>query len=851
MFGSLTRARLLFLICILAFLTCSTIASAQSVPVSGATVSNQWLVELTGPPVSDGGTLANVQQAQAAFRTAAAAAGIPYTERKAYNNLFDGFAITATRSAAAAMGTLKGVKAVYPDSVIALDPRSGTAEPDLFWAIQMTGADLVQNDLGITGNGVKVAVIDTGIDYNHPDLGGCFGPGCRVAKGYDLVGDAYNADTNPVPVPDPDPMDCAGHGTHVSGIIGASGDPLTGGVRGVAPGVTFYAYRVFGCVGTTSDSVMIDAMERALNDGAQVVNMSIGAAFGWPQWPTAMASDRLVKRGVVVVTSFGNSGANGLYSGGAPGLGSLVIGVASFDNTHVWEQYFTATPDDAKFGFLPASGAPAPFTAGTYTVAAVGTPTTTNAGCSALPAGSLTGKIALIRRGTCTFNTKAFNAQNAGAAGVILFNNTSGFLNPTVAGPPAITIPVVAITAADGLTLYNRIAGGLNITFTANFDYFFNPFTGGLISSFSSYGLSPDLTFKPDIGAPGGNIRSTYPLALGGYAVLSGTSMASPHVAGAVALLLESNPKLQSRKVRDILENTAVPKNWWGNPALGFLDNAFRQGAGLLNIYDAITATTRITPGKLALGESQSGPVTATLTVDNNDVNDVTYNLSFVPGLISANTFSPAFYLSDENVSFSANTITVPAGGEVAVNATITAPTGPDHGLYGGWIVFTPAGSDGATLRVPYGGFIGDYQSINPLTSGGYGFPWLARIVGSSYVQQSDGAVFTMTGGDNVYVLLHVDQQFQQLQMQVLDPITGRNYQYIDNEKYLPRSSTATSFFAFAWNGITFTPSGKKPFVVPNGSYVISVRALKALGNPLNPADWQTWTSPVFTIARP
>lgn len=851
MFRPLTGVRLSFLISLFLCLICSTMAFAQSVPVSAATTSNRWLVELTGAPTADGGNAATLKKDQGAVRSAAAAAGVTYVERKAYNTLFNGFAITATRSAAAAMATLPGVKAIYPDSVVALDPRAGTSEPDLFWAIQMTGADLVQNDLGFTGHGVKVAVIDTGIDYNHPDLGGCFGPSCRVAKGYDLVGDAYDADTNPVPVPDPDPMDCAGHGTHVSGIIGASGNPAAGGVKGVAPGVTFYAYRVFGCVGTTSDSVMIDAMERALNDGAQVVNMSIGAAFGWPQWPTAMASDRLVKKGVVVVASFGNSGTSGLYAGGAPGLGSQVIGVASFDNTHVWEQYFTASPDNAQFGFLPAAAAPAPFTSGTYPVAAVGTPTSTSAGCSALAAGSLTGQIALIRRGTCSFNVKAFNAQNAGAAGVILFNNASGFLNPTVAGPPNITIPVVAITSADGATLFGRIAGGLNITFTPDFAYFNNPFTGGLISSFSSYGLSPDLTFKPDIGAPGGNIRSTYPLALGGYAVLSGTSMASPHVAGAVALLLEANPKLQSRKVRDVLENTAVPKNWWGNPGLGFLDNACRQGAGMLNIYDAITATTRITPGKLAFGESQGGPVTASLTVDNNSANNVTYNLSFVPGLITANTFTPAFYTSNETVSFSSNTITVPAGGEVVVNATITAPTGPDHGLYGGWIVFTPAGSDGITLRVPYAGFVGDYQSIQPLTPTANGFPWLAAIVGPNYVKQLDGAVFTMAGGDIAHVLLHIDQQFQQLQMEVRDSITGRNFHYIDNEKYLPRNSTATGFFDFAWAGITFTPSGKQAFVVPNGSYIINVRALKALGNPDNPSDWQTWTSPVFSIARP
>jgi minor extracellular serine protease Vpr len=335
--------------------------------------------------------------------------------------------------------------------------------------------------------------------------------------------------------------------------------------------------------------------------------------------------------------------------------------------------------------------------------------------------------------------------------------------------------------------------------------------------------------------------------------------MSSPHVAGAVALLLQANPKLQSRKVRDILLNTAVPKLWSLGPQYGILDSTFRQGAGLLDIYDAIVATTRVTPGKLALGESQGGPVTATLTVSNNSADDVTYNLSFEAGIAVAGTFVQSFWGSNESVAFSSNSITVPAGGEVSVNATITAPpidpTGnagvPDQSLYGGWIVFTPVGGDGITLRVPYAGFVGDYQSIQPLAPTANGFPWLAKIVGLSYVKQLDGAVFTMAGGDIAHILLHIDQQFQQLQMQVIDPATGRNFQYIDNEKYLPRNSSATGFFDFAWDGTTFTPSGKKAFTVPNGSFVVNVRALKALGNPDNPADWQTWTSPHFTIARP
>ena len=134
-----------------------------------------------------------------------------------------------------------------------------TISPDLATAIAQTGANTAQSAFGLTGTGVRVAVMDTGIDYDHPDLGGCFGPGCRVARGYDLVGDAYNSSSpTSVRMPDPLPDDCAGHGTHVAGIIGANGM-----LRGVAPGVTFHAYRVFGCEGTTATDVMLEAMERS------------------------------------------------------------------------------------------------------------------------------------------------------------------------------------------------------------------------------------------------------------------------------------------------------------------------------------------------------------------------------------------------------------------------------------------------------------------------------------------------------------------------------------------------------------------------------------------------------------
>jgi subtilisin family serine protease len=198
-----------------------------------------------------------------------------------------------------------------------------------------------------------------------------------VVTGYDFVGDRYDAEGTGnalVPHPDNDPDDCNGHGTHVAGIIGASGNPATGGARGVAPGVTFGAYRVFGCDGSTSSDIMLAAMERALDDGMQVLNMSIGAAFQtWPQYPTAVGADALVAAGMVVVASIGNSGTSGVYSAGAPGVGRNVIGVASFDNSHVELPVFTVSPDSQAIGYTGATAAAPTPTTGTFPMARTGT----------------------------------------------------------------------------------------------------------------------------------------------------------------------------------------------------------------------------------------------------------------------------------------------------------------------------------------------------------------------------------------------------------------------------------------------------------------------------------------------
>ena len=817
-----------------------------------------WFVELASPPTVDGSSAAKLQREKKAFRDDARRRGIQYEERFAFSTLWNGLSIDADSAQLEALRQAAGVKAIYPVATIPI-PETSAPSPDLSTALAMTGADVAQNELGLSGAGITIAVMDTGVDYDHPDLGGCFGDGCRVVGGTDFVGDDFNADDtspayNPVVAPDDDPDDCNGHGTHVAGIVGASGDPAAGEARGVAPGVDFLAYRVFGCEGSTTADIMIAAMEAARADGADILNMSIGSAFTWPQYPTAVAADNLVDQDVLVVASIGNSGASGVYSAGAPGLGEKVIGVASFDNTDIALSVFTISPDGAEIGYAPATGAPAPPTSGSLPMARTGTSATVDDGCTPISA-DLTGHAVLVRRGTCTFHEKAVNAQAAGAAAVVLYNNAAGRFSPTVAGATPITIPVVAISDTEGVLIDGRLAAGpVTMTWTEETGVFDNPL-GGLISSFSSYGLAPDLALKPDIGAPGGLIRSTYPLEAGGYATISGTSMASPHVAGAAALILEARPQTTVTAMRDLLQNSADPAVWWGNPGLGFLDNVHRQGAGMLDIPGAALATTTATPGKLALGESQAGAVTRTITIRNGGNATSRYELSHEPALgTHGSTFTPAFNGAFATATFDRQSVQLRGGQSGSVNVTISAPSAPERGQYGGYVVITS--SRGETVRVPYAGFIGDYQSVTAMTAGGNGFPWLAKLtgcqrfveldctVGATYRNQPNGATFRLTDGfDRPYFLVHLDHQVRSLALEVRDAGTGTVVGTAYTLDHLPRNSTSTSFFAFAWEG-SLEGGGN----VAAGDYTITLKALKALGDPTVSAHTELWTSPVVRI---
>jgi minor extracellular serine protease Vpr len=816
-----------------------------------------WFVELTGNPEADGGARSSLDTERAGFKRDASDKGVKYEVRRSFSVLFNGFSVRAKDSEVVKLSRLPGVRAVYPVGQSVLPKTGLVSNPDLATAITMTGADIAQNELGLDGRGIKVGVIDSGIDLEHPAFAG------RITNQFDFVGDAYNADPtspafNPVPTPDPIADDCGGHGTHVAGIIGANGQ-----VKGVAPAVSFGAYRVFGCDGSTDDDVLLAALERAKSDGMQVINMSLGSPFGWAQSPLARASSRLVKKGIVVVASAGNDGASGLYSTGGPSAGEEVISVASFDNIAVNLPFFTVSPNQTHVGFIEATGAPLPPTSGMVGMVRTGTTTSTADACAPLAAGSLTGKTVLVRRGGCTFYSKAKNAQDAGASAVVLYNNAAGRISPTVTGDPAITIPVIAITREDGAAINALLnTAPVDQTWTNQRDGFPVP-TGNLISSFSSYGLVPDLRLKPDIGAPGGLIRSTYPLELGAYATLSGTSMSSPHVAGAVALLLQSNPDIQANDVRSLLQNTATPRAWFGNPTLGFLDSVHHQGAGMMRIDAAVLSPTTVYPSKLSLGESAGGPVQNELEIVNDSAKAVTYTLSHEPGLSTGpNTFALEFDTGFASVAFSSPTVRVGRYDEGTVKVTVTAnPELPDRSIYGGYVILTPDNGS-QVIRVPYVGFKGDYQAIQVLSPTANNFPWLAKIVGSNLVNQTAGASFTMQAGDFPQILYHLDHQPRRIRFDVYNIATPKKTFLVDGTDYFIRNKTPNGFFVLEWDGTAtkdaevaengfVTPDPTKIVTLPNGQYAIKITVTKALGKFNRASDTETWISPTITLTRP
>ncbi len=653
---------------------------------------------------------------------------------------YNGMRVQIARGDAASLADLPNVIAVRGLQVQTIENAVG---------VPYIGAPQVWQDLGFRGDNIKVAVIDTGIDYTHANFGGpgtakafdranrgdtraanksLFGPDApKVKGGFDFVGDAYNASSDDpaqlIPRPDPNPLDCNGHGSHVAGsaagfgvteagttFAGTYGSATHGSSFRIGPGVApladLYALRVFGCAGSTD--VTVDAIDWAVDNDMDVINMSLGSPFGRSTDPSAEASTNAAAAGVIVVTSAGNSGS-AQYITGAPGAGTGAISVAAVDST---ESFPGVALNLGAAGTVTAINAnAASVTDGTSLPVVVLTddPATTDEneslGCSvaAYEKAGAAGKLAVSVRGTCARVARAVFAEQAGAAAVAMINTDAGYppfegpitSNPDTGEQFTVTIPLLGVRGVLGAAATDdgdRLITATNATLANT--TIANPGHRGF-AGFSSGGpRNGDSALKPDITAPGVSIQSTAVGTGNGGTRISGTSMASPMVAGVAALTREAHPGWSVEQIKAAIVNT-------GDPAKVASHRISRGGTGLVQPLPA-TQTQVVAVGdpgtaSLSFGFAELGAnfsATKTVTLHNNGGAEATYSVG------SANAAgSPA------TVGFSATSVSVPAGGSATVNVTLNVPaaTAGSSAAFrevAGNVVFASAGQP--SLRVPY-----------------------------------------------------------------------------------------------------------------------------------------------------
>jgi minor extracellular serine protease Vpr len=537
----------------------------------------------------------------------------------------------------AALAAVPGVADIHVSRPV----RRNNANSNAF-----TGVPSVWTDLGVRGTGMSIGVIDTGIDYHHAAFGGSGDPAAfagdngvssdasfpnaKVVGGYDFVGDLYDGFTDPVP--DPDPLDCDGHGTHVSGTAAGSGVTADGATftgpydaatmaattfevsPGAAPEATLYAYRVFGCVGFTNDDVLLAAIDMAVADGVDVLNMSLGYDFGAADDPVAQAIDAASVAGVLVVVAAGNSGP-GAYLVGGPGTANSALSVAAAD----------AVPGLPGVGVTGAVTATAQNSNDFVFAGPIsGELVDVGLGCSLeafLPAA---GKIAVATRGDCDRMDRPLFATEAAALGVLFVNDSPGL--PPYEGPiPGAAVPFVGVTPDVGAALI--AAAGQSVTLEAG-PQIPNP-TFGSTADFSSGGPRlGDSAARPDITAPGVSVLSAK--VGGGTAgqLSSGTSMATPHAAGVAALVRQLHPGWTPAQVKAALMSTADPGD------LTVFD-ARINGAGVLDARAASDALTYFSTTNglhnLSFGYlemSRSTEITRRIQITNASASSVTYDLA-------------------------------------------------------------------------------------------------------------------------------------------------------------------------------------------------------------------------------
>ena len=572
----------------------------------------------------------------------------------------NGFSVRIRASAAAELAARPDVRLVEPVGIVTASNET---------SVPFIGAPKVWRRLGAQGRGMTVAVVDTGVDYTHAAFGGAGTPAAyaandptvvepgtfptrKVVGGYDFVGEDYDVldddPTNDTPVPDPDPLDEDGHGSHTAGTCCGRGVPGNVG-RGVAPKARILAVKVWDEGNSTAD-VLVAGYEFAvdpngdgrLGDGADVLSFSGGVTYGTASSTEAIAAQGVVDLGVVFVASAGNEGNQPLggsaYVLGTPASAPGVIAVAASIDQFVAQTIAVDEPPGFRFpegGIVVHQDWSAPIEAdlsGQLFDAREADPPSDPGGepspadallCGSTPPGRpFEGRVVLVFKGStdegdCSGGEKVFRAQEAGAAAVVLWSGFGGL--PLGLGPgdfvDQVTIPAVMVSGADGAALAAAASPDAPSSYNTRTVQVTIHAVGSVIPGFED--RLTDFTsegparvthaLKPDVSAPGLDIRSAA-VGTGDQGILlSGTSMAAPHVSGVATLLRELHPDWTPLQVKAAIMNQAtqdMADNNGGGPV-----SATIMGAGRVQAYESARAVSLATPGSLSFGlRPETGP---------------------------------------------------------------------------------------------------------------------------------------------------------------------------------------------------------------------------------------------------
>ena len=667
--------------------------------------------------------LARLQQAaEAQVRAAIPAARI----QEHFAILLDGFTVELPARSLPKLLSVQAVNKIYPSLTYMATMDRG---PSVIHATDLEAAT------GQKGEGMKIAVIDTGVDSTSPFLnpaGFSYPPGFPKGDTKLTTPKVIVAKVFPGPVRDAssnkafDPTEP--HGTHVAGI--AAGDenttapagtdhPQVTGLSGVAPKAWIGNYRVFTVptpLGHEADTPeIVNAFEAAVADGMNVINFSGGG----PQ--TDPANDAMYEAihntalaGVVPVIAAGNDREDfGLGTAGSPGTAPDAISVAATSNSHVFAPALSVVGGPLSLGAIPiqnAGGAPLPSAWATLNQTVVdvssimgtdgkpveshlcGSATDPNSTIGTLPKDSVKGKILLVSRGICTFVSKAERAALGGAIGMILVDNRFGEANQI---PIQLPIASGMIADLDGqqLRAYADANGGqATIRVTSSIQEIPTN-RAGVITSFSSAGPTDfGHMLKPDISAPGLDVLSSTPPKTTGelFSVFAGTSMATPHVAGAAALLLQQHPGWTPWDVKSALMSTAGPA--WGNTARTQEAPVLLEGAGLTNVLTANDPKVFTDPQSLSFEkiDVSTGAQRSSMLLTMSDAGDGAGNWTV--------SLAPQSQTTGVEIDVP-GTVTLSPGGDVAIPVVVRAPANAGTGENYGFVVLT---QNGVQRRVPY-----------------------------------------------------------------------------------------------------------------------------------------------------